>query len=216
MHTFAQFELGTDPASISVAHRPSKAVTRTARSKALTSLAELLHPRFDTEGHVHVTVRVCTPGYQRFAVFKFAPHLSSPFTSAGITAKRPVIRNLPFTGPGDARPTAAAIVADEDIAGKLCGKVILITGCSSGIGVESARALHSTGADLYVTARDLSKAQEVIDDILASSNGQGKLQLLELNLDSLDSVRKCASSFLSQCKQLNILINNAGMPVSET
>ena len=123
---------------------------------------------------------------------------------------------MAFTEPGDARPTAAAIVADEEVAGKMSGKVILITGCSSGIGVETARALHSTGADLYVTARDLSKAQGVVDGILASSHSPGKVQLLELNLDSLDSVRECASSFLSKSKQLNILINNAGMSACDT
>ena len=62
-------------------------------------------------------------------------------------------------GPGDARPTALEIIKDEGLEGKLTGKVILITGASSGIGVEAARALAMTGAKLYLTARNIKKAE---------------------------------------------------------
>lgn len=44
-------------------------------------------------------------------------------------------------GPDDARPTALQVIKDTNAAGKLKGRIILITGCSSGIGVETARAL---------------------------------------------------------------------------
>lgn len=50
------------------------------------------------------------------------------------------------SGPGDARPTAAEVVRDEKLTGKLAGKVFCITGCSAGIGIETARALYATGA----------------------------------------------------------------------
>ena len=100
--------------------------------------------------------------------------------------------------------------------GKLTGKVILITGASSGIGVETARALHSTGAHIFLAVRDLAKTEKVRQDILASSagsggQGQGAIDLLQLDLTSLDSVRQCAAAFLSQSRQLHVLVCNAGV-----
>jgi NAD(P)-dependent dehydrogenase (short-subunit alcohol dehydrogenase family) len=112
-----------------------------------------------------------------------------------------------LNGPGDARPTALQIVQDEQLKGKWSDKTILITGTSSGIGVETARALLETGATLYLTARDLKKAKTVLGPILES----GRAHLLELDLDSLASVRKCADAFLAKSDRLNILINNAGV-----
>ncbi len=57
----------------------------------------------------------------------------------------------------------------------------------------------------------MQKGQDVVQDILASSSSnQGKLELLHLELDSLQSVRDCAEHFLSKSCHLNILINNAG------
>ena len=49
-------------------------------------------------------------------------------------------------GPGDARPTALQVVEQEGMVDKLAGKTVLITGCSSGLGIETARALYQTGA----------------------------------------------------------------------
>ena len=110
-------------------------------------------------------------------------------------------------GPGDARPTALQIVQDNDLVGGLKDKVILITGCSSGLGIETARALKETGAKLFVTARDRKKGEEALKDVLEP----GKVELLMLDLNSLASVRKCAEEFVSQSSKLNILINNAGI-----
>lgn len=110
-------------------------------------------------------------------------------------------------GPGDARPTAQQIISDENLDGKLSEKVIFVTGCSSGIGVETARALFATGAKLYLTARDVSKAKRALSDLATSD----RVRFLELNLDSLDSVRACADAFISESTALNILIANAGI-----
>ncbi|KAL4862490.1 hypothetical protein BDV12DRAFT_202985 [Aspergillus spectabilis] len=101
-------------------------------------------------------------------------------------------------GPGDARPTASQIIDDESLEGKLSDKVILITGCSSGLGVETARTLFRTGATIYATARDITKAKAALNDIAES-------------LNSLVSVHTCAEEFMSKSTQLNILIENAGV-----
>lgn len=113
-------------------------------------------------------------------------------------------------GPGDARPTALQIIHDNDLLNKWTGKVILVTGATSGLGVEITRALLATGADVFITARDLKKAQGVIDDILKSSEGGGKLEVIEMDMNSLDSVKKAAQAFLARSSRLNILVNNAG------
>jgi NAD(P)-dependent dehydrogenase (short-subunit alcohol dehydrogenase family) len=111
------------------------------------------------------------------------------------------------TGPGDDRPTALQIIQDEDLVGKLNGKVILVTGCSSGIGVETARALHETSATLYLTARNVDKIRQAAPDLVASP----RVHLLPLDLSSLGAVRTFVEEFKSKCHTLNILIANAGV-----
>lgn len=58
------------------------------------------------------------------------------------------------TGPGDARPTALQILEDESLVGKLTDKVFLVTGTSSGIGIETLRALYATGGHVIGTVRE--------------------------------------------------------------
>lgn len=115
-------------------------------------------------------------------------------------------------GPGDARPTALKVVEDEGRVNNMTDKVMLVTGCSSGIGIETARALHATGATLFMHVRDLKKGEAVVKDILATSPGKGKIELLRFDLDSLDSVRAGAAEFLKKSDKLNVLVNNAGNP----
>ncbi|KAH7080608.1 short-chain dehydrogenase/reductase-like protein [Paraphoma chrysanthemicola] len=111
-------------------------------------------------------------------------------------------------GPGDARPTAIQIINDEGVQGKLAGKVVVITGTSSGIGIETARALSLTGAKLLLTARDLSKAKTALDGILEP----GRIELVQMDNTSLESVRAAAKTILEKSNnQVNILINNAGI-----
>jgi NAD(P)-dependent dehydrogenase (short-subunit alcohol dehydrogenase family) len=93
-------------------------------------------------------------------------------------------------------------------AGQLTGKTVLITGCSAGIGIETARALKATGAHVFCTARNLEKGRSALSSLLEP----GKLDLLHLDLNSLASVRAFAPVFLAASNnQLNILINNAGV-----
>ncbi|EPS41885.1 hypothetical protein H072_4158 [Dactylellina haptotyla CBS 200.50] len=94
-------------------------------------------------------------------------------------------------GPGDARPTALQIIQDEGLLGKLPDKVFLVTGCTSGIGVETAKALYATGARLFLPVRDLKKGVEVVEEIRSSYTGnQHAVELLHVELDSLDSLLK--------------------------
>ena len=110
-------------------------------------------------------------------------------------------------GPGDARPTALDIIKNDHLEKALTDKVILITGCSSGIGIETARALAATGATLYCTVRDIPKGKSALHDILEP----GRVELLHMDLNSLDSVRVGAREFLRTSKKLNVLVNNAGI-----
>ncbi|CAG9950599.1 unnamed protein product [Clonostachys rosea f. rosea IK726] len=116
------------------------------------------------------------------------------------------------SGPGDARPTALQIVRDEGLGGALTDKAVLITGANQGLGLETARAMHATGATVYLGVRDTKKGQKAIDDILSSSESSaGGLHLIEMSLDSLESVRSAAKTFLAHSPKLNILILNAGV-----
>jgi NAD(P)-dependent dehydrogenase (short-subunit alcohol dehydrogenase family) len=111
-------------------------------------------------------------------------------------------------GAGDARPTALQIVKDENLEGKLSGKVIVITGTSAGIGIETARALSTTGATLLLAARDKNKAHKALTGILDPP----RVTFVEMENGSLDSVRAASETILDRTGgQVNILINNAGI-----
>ncbi|KAM6508582.1 hypothetical protein FSOLCH5_011578 [Fusarium solani] len=113
------------------------------------------------------------------------------------------------SGPGDGRPTAIQIVEDQQLLGKWAGRVALVTGCSPGsIGAEIARAIHATGADVYITSRDTTKGLVTAQSILADGN-PGKVEVIQLDLTSLESVRKAAQTFLEKSQSLHLLINNA-------
>ncbi|KAM0387009.1 hypothetical protein ACHAQC_011200 [Fusarium culmorum] len=116
-------------------------------------------------------------------------------------------------GPGDARPTALQIVKDEDLVGKLTDKVILVTGGNSGLGLETAKTLHATGATVYITARTSEKLEEAIKDIKAWPEAESSAPVygIELQLDSLASVQAAAKKFLEKSEKLNILVLNAGV-----
>jgi NAD(P)-dependent dehydrogenase (short-subunit alcohol dehydrogenase family) len=111
-------------------------------------------------------------------------------------------------GAGDARPTALQIVRDEGLEGKLTGKVMVITGATSGIGLETARALAATGATLFLPVRDMEKAKNVLSGIL----DPGRVSLVAMDIASFASIRSAAATILTESNnQVNILVNNAGI-----
>lgn len=117
-------------------------------------------------------------------------------------------------GPGDARPTAQQIIQDENLVGKLEGKTILITGGSSGIGIEEVRSLASTGASIVFTSRDMAKGEKVRASILENwdePSVKPQIEILKMDLQSLESVRAAAEEFKKNHDSLHVLVNNAGI-----
>ncbi|KAJ8120602.1 hypothetical protein O1611_g10325 [Lasiodiplodia mahajangana] len=113
-------------------------------------------------------------------------------------------------GAGDQRPTALQVLEDNNLIQAWPSKVVLITGATSGIGIETARAMYATGAKVFVMVRDTKKVQPIVADIISTTKGTGNIEVIEMDLDSLDSVKKAAQEFLKKSSQLNVLINNAG------
>ncbi len=87
----------------------------------------------------------------------------------------------------------------------LAGKVAVVTGGYSGIGVETTRALIDAGAKVHVPVRNLEKAEETLADI------DGEVHVGEMDLSDLDSVRAYAESIRSIEPTVDLLINNAGI-----
>ena len=110
-------------------------------------------------------------------------------------------------GPGDGRPTALQIVKNEGMEGNLKGEAIVITGTSSGIGIETTRALAATGATLFLTARDVTKAQNALAGIFEPS----RMEIVEMDQASLSSVRTAAAAILAKTSKIHLLVNNAGI-----
>lgn len=87
-----------------------------------------------------------------------------------------------------------------------------ITGVSSGIGLETARALVAHGAKVVGTVRNLvTAAQTTVSARDAAAQGGGNLEVIELDLASLQSVRACAGKLLGDGRPFDAIIANAGM-----
>lgn len=110
----------------------------------------------------------------------------------------------------ETHPTATQIIHTQNLTPtSLQGKVILITGCSSGIGISTARALCLTGATLFLGVRNIPKARSALSGIL--SEDSDRIRLLYLDLASLASVRDAVAEFKRQSSALHVLVNNGGV-----
>lgn len=92
----------------------------------------------------------------------------------------------------------------------LDGRVVLVTGANTGIGRVAALELAQQGAHVFVACRSAERTQSVLDEI-RSVPGSGALEFLPLDLGDLESVRRCAETFLARGLPLHLLINNAGL-----
>ncbi|XP_057988529.1 short-chain dehydrogenase TIC 32 B, chloroplastic [Hevea brasiliensis] len=86
----------------------------------------------------------------------------------------------------------------------------IVTGATSGIGVETARVLAKRGVRLVIPARDLKKAAEV-KEAIQKETPKAEILIFETDLSCFASVKRFASDFLALGIPLNILINNAGI-----
>jgi NAD(P)-dependent dehydrogenase (short-subunit alcohol dehydrogenase family) len=102
---------------------------------------------------------------------------------------------------------------DEVLSGiNLRGKRILVTGVSAGLGIETARALAAHGAHVVGTARDIAKAEAATAQVRKdAASGDGRFEIVALDLADLASVRGCASALLAKKGLFDVVIANAGV-----
>jgi len=93
----------------------------------------------------------------------------------------------------------------------LDGKRVFVTGVSAGLGVETARALAAHGATVVGAARDLAKAERATEQVRRGAVRDGGLELVELDLASLTSVRACSDALVKAGKPFDVVICNAGV-----
>ncbi len=95
------------------------------------------------------------------------------------------------------------------------GKTVVVTGGNSGIGFETAASLAAMGARVVVTARNADKGRAAVAAITQRLGGDAQVQLVVFDLADLASVRRGASELLEQAPRLDVLVNNAGLVLSE-
>jgi NAD(P)-dependent dehydrogenase (short-subunit alcohol dehydrogenase family) len=105
-------------------------------------------------------------------------------------------------------PDAKSWIADN--MPDLAGKTVIVTGGNSGIGYEAALQFAGKGAQVVLACRSLEKARAAAGAIAAARPG-GTVEVMELDLASLKSVRAFADAFYKQHGRLDVLCNNAGV-----
>jgi len=96
--------------------------------------------------------------------------------------------------------------------GDQSGRIAIVTGSNSGIGFETTRMLAGKGATVVMACRNLEKANPKADEIRAAHPG-ADVEVMQLDLSDLDSVRRFAEAFRAKHSRLDLLINNAGIMV---
>ena len=94
----------------------------------------------------------------------------------------------------------------------LAGRVAIVTGANSGIGLETARALAGSGAEVILACRSRARAEPALADI-CDTFPQARVRFELVDLADLTSVSSFAQRFAEQSERLDLLINNAGVMV---
>src|SRR5690606_32063481 len=100
----------------------------------------------------------------------------------------------------NATSTAIEVIKGID----LSGKIAIVTGGNTGIGLETTKTLAAAGATVIVPARDIEKAKRNLEGI-----NQVELECMDLMVPQ--SIDRFADKFLASGRPLHILINNAGI-----
>jgi NAD(P)-dependent dehydrogenase (short-subunit alcohol dehydrogenase family) len=97
---------------------------------------------------------------------------------------------------------------------RMDGRTVVITGANSGVGKATAVALAAAGARTVITARNESRGRSALADI-KSASGSDRVELEVFDLADLASVRRGAAQILDRCDRIDVLVNNAGLVLSE-
>ena len=92
----------------------------------------------------------------------------------------------------------------------LTGKVIIVTGANSGLGYEDAKAFARKGAKIILACRNMDKANKALSKIQAKIP-EAQAEIIQLDLGSIDSIKKFVAEFKGKHDRLDILVNNAGI-----
>ncbi len=93
---------------------------------------------------------------------------------------------------------------------RLEDKTVIVTGGNSGLGLEAVRAFAGNGASVILCARDTQRGLAVEKD-LKSTYPLARIEVMELDLADLESIRRFADTFANRYPSLDILLNNAGI-----
>lgn len=96
----------------------------------------------------------------------------------------------------------------------LQGKIVLITGANSGIGKQTVKTCLRLGATVIMACRNREKSAEALQQICAELGMEvhsADVLLVQLDLNSMSSVRECAREVTARFKHIDVLINNAGI-----
>jgi NAD(P)-dependent dehydrogenase (short-subunit alcohol dehydrogenase family) len=106
-----------------------------------------------------------------------------------------------------ARKWTAADVGDQH------GRIAVVTGATSGLGLQTAKVLAGHGSTVVVAGRDAGKTAAAADLVRSAAPG-AQVETALLDLASLESVRKAAADLTARFQRLDLLINNAGLMMS--
>ena len=98
----------------------------------------------------------------------------------------------------------------KSLDGGVAGRTAIVTGATSGLGLETATQLARLGAEPILVARNEEKAQSVVAEI-TQQTGNSDVSYALADLSSLDEVRRLSDQLLDTFSDIHILVNNAGV-----